>query len=135
MIRLMDSGAAVFTNNLSKAQRLIKAIKAGSVFVNSPVRIDPNLPFGGYKQSGYGREHGTSIIDTYTELKSVVIGYQYRGLMMIMLCDTRGEDILRPYDKIINIKISIPESEYKLLNYRATQDKRQFRKIQMIDRA
>lgn len=68
-------GAAVFTNNLSKAQGLIKAIKAGSVFVNSPVRIDPNLPFGGYKQSGYGREHGTSIIDTYTELKSVVIGY------------------------------------------------------------
>lgn len=68
-------GAAVFTNNLSKAHHLIKKIKAGSVYVNSPVRIDPNLPFGGYKQSGYGREHGTSIIDTYTELKSVVIGY------------------------------------------------------------
>lgn len=68
-------GAAVFTNNLSKAQRMIKKLKAGSVYVNSPVRIDSNLPFGGYKQSGYGREHGSSIIDTYTELKSVVIAY------------------------------------------------------------
>lgn len=68
-------GAAVFTNNLSRAHQMIKKLKAGSVYVNSPVRIDANLPFGGYKQSGYGREHGTSIIDTYTELKSVVIGY------------------------------------------------------------
>jgi phenylacetaldehyde dehydrogenase len=68
-------GASIFTNDLSKAHRLIKKIKAGNVFVNSPVRSDPNLPLGGYKQSGFGREHGTSIIDTYTELKSVVIGY------------------------------------------------------------
>jgi len=68
-------GAAVFTNNLSQAQRLIKKINTGSVFMNSPVRINLNLPFGRHKQSGYGREHGTSIIDTYTELKSVVIGY------------------------------------------------------------
>ncbi|GAB5493370.1 MAG: aldehyde dehydrogenase family protein [Phototrophicaceae bacterium] len=68
-------GAAIFTNNLSRAHRMIKKLKAGSVYVNSPVRIDANLPFGGYKQSGYGREHGSSIIDTYTELKSVVIGY------------------------------------------------------------
>ncbi|MEM9954864.1 MAG: aldehyde dehydrogenase family protein [Chloroflexota bacterium] len=69
-------GTAVFTNNLSYAQRMIKRLKSGSVYINSPVRNDPNLPFGGVKQSGYGREHGSSIIDTYTELKSVVIGYQ-----------------------------------------------------------
>lgn len=69
-------GAAVFTNNLSKAHRLIKHLNAGSVYVNSPVRSDANLPFGGYKQSGYGREHGRSTIETYTELKSVVIGYE-----------------------------------------------------------
>jgi len=68
--------ASLYTEDLSRAHRLIPRIRAGSVFVNSPARTDPNLPFGGVKASGLGREHGSSMIDLYTELKSVVIGYR-----------------------------------------------------------
>ena len=67
--------ASVYTQDLSRVHRLVPRIQAGTVFVNSPSRTDPNLPFGGMKQSGIGREHGSSMIDLYTEIKSVVIGY------------------------------------------------------------
>jgi phenylacetaldehyde dehydrogenase len=67
--------ASLYTQDLSRVHRLIPRIQAGAIFVNSPARTDPNLPFGGMKQSGIGREHGSSMIDLYTELKSVVIGY------------------------------------------------------------
>ena len=65
--------ASLYTNDLSRVHRLVPRIKAGTVFVNSPARTDPNLPFGGVKQSGVGREHGSAMIDLYTELKTVVI--------------------------------------------------------------
>jgi phenylacetaldehyde dehydrogenase len=65
--------ASVYTNDLSRVHRLVPRINAGTVFVNSPARTDPNLPFGGVKSSGIGREHGSSMIDLYTELKTVVI--------------------------------------------------------------
>jgi phenylacetaldehyde dehydrogenase len=65
--------ANLYTNDLSRVHRLVPRIKAGTVFVNSPARTDPNLPFGGVKQSGIGREHGPAMIDLYTELKTVVI--------------------------------------------------------------
>lgn len=68
--------ASIYSQDLSRVHRLIPRIKAGSVFVNAPVRTDPNLPFGGVKASGLGREHGSSMIDLYTEIKSVVIGYR-----------------------------------------------------------
>ncbi len=68
--------ASLYTQDLSRVHRLIPQIAAGSVFVNAPVRTDPNLPFGGVKASGLGREHGSSMLDLYTETKSVVIGYQ-----------------------------------------------------------
>lgn len=68
--------ASIYSQDLSRVHRLIPQIKAGSVFVNAPVRTDPNLPFGGVKASGLGREHGSSMIDLYTEIKSVVIGYR-----------------------------------------------------------
>jgi phenylacetaldehyde dehydrogenase len=64
-------GASIWTNNLSAAHRLIPRIKAGTVWVNCHNMVDPNMPFGGYKQSGFGREHGRAAIDMYTELKSV----------------------------------------------------------------
>jgi phenylacetaldehyde dehydrogenase len=68
--------ASLYTEDLSRAHRLIPRIQAGTVFVNSPARTDPNLPMGGMKASGFGREHGTSLVDLYTELKSVVVGYR-----------------------------------------------------------
>lgn len=67
--------ASIWTSNIHKAHTLIDKIKAGIIYVNSPVRSDPNLPLGGFKQSGIGRELGKSAIDAYTEIKSVCINY------------------------------------------------------------
>ena len=65
--------ASVWTNDLSLAHRLTRRLKAGTVWVNTHNVIDPNLPFGGFKQSGIGRENGAAAIDLYTELKTVVM--------------------------------------------------------------
>jgi phenylacetaldehyde dehydrogenase len=63
--------ASIWTNNLSAAHRLIPRIKAGTVWVNCHNLLDANMPFGGFKSSGIGREHGRAGIDMYSELKSV----------------------------------------------------------------
>ena len=66
-------GASIWSNNLSHVHRMIPRIKSGSVWVNCHTALDPALPFGGYKQSGLGREMGSAVIEHYTELKSVLI--------------------------------------------------------------
>src|SRR6202034_2411097 len=66
-------GASIWTNNLSAAHRLIPRIKAGPVWVTSPNMVAPTMPFGGFKQSGMGREHGRVAVEMYTETKSVCI--------------------------------------------------------------
>lgn len=66
-------GASIWTNNLSAAHRLIPRIKAGTVWVNCHNLVDANMPCGGYKQSGFGREHGRAAVEMYTETKSVCI--------------------------------------------------------------
>jgi phenylacetaldehyde dehydrogenase len=63
--------ASVWSNNLTAVQRLVPRIRAGTVWVNCHNPVDANMPFGGYKQSGFGREHGRAGIELYTELKSV----------------------------------------------------------------
>ncbi len=68
-------GASIWTNDLTKAYRLIPKVKAGTVWLNCHNMVDPNLPFGGYKESGTGREHGRAMIDAYTETKSVCVAY------------------------------------------------------------
>jgi phenylacetaldehyde dehydrogenase len=65
--------AAVWTSDLSKAHRTAAALQAGMVFVNTFGAIDPTLPFGGYKESGWGRELGPESIDMYTQTKTVVV--------------------------------------------------------------
>lgn len=65
--------ASLWSNDLKAVHRLVPKIKAGTVWVNCHNVLDPNLPFGGYKQSGVGREHGRAAMDLYTELKSVCI--------------------------------------------------------------
>ena len=67
--------ASIWTNDLSKALRLIPRIEAGTVWVNMHTFVDPSVPFGGMKASGVGREFGSAFIDDYTELKSVIIRY------------------------------------------------------------
>jgi phenylacetaldehyde dehydrogenase len=66
-------GAAVWTRDVSKAHRFAAAIHAGTVWVNTFGGIDPATPFGGYKQSGQGREFGEASLELYTQLKSVIV--------------------------------------------------------------
>ena len=65
--------ASIWSCNLSAVHRLIPRINAGTVWINTHNMIDPNLPFGGFKQSGLGREMGIDAIHMYTETKSVLM--------------------------------------------------------------
>ena len=67
--------ASLWSNDLGRVMELIPQVEAGTVWVNNHVPVDPNLPFGGFKQSGMGREFGRSAIEGFTELKSVCITY------------------------------------------------------------
>lgn len=64
-------GASIWSNNLSKVQRLIPKIKAGTVWVNCHSMLDSSMPFGGYKLSGFGRDMGRDSLDGYLETQSV----------------------------------------------------------------
>ncbi|SBS39039.1 Phenylacetaldehyde dehydrogenase [Marinomonas spartinae] len=65
--------AGLWTNDLTQAHTIASRIKAGSVWINCWNVVDPASPFGGYKQSGWGREMGKNVIDAYTETKSVFV--------------------------------------------------------------
>ena len=67
-------GAALWTGDLNRARDLVRRIEAGAVFVNGLVASDARLPFGGIKQSGYGRELGEFGIREFTNVKTVWIG-------------------------------------------------------------
>ena len=64
---------AVFTNDLARAHRVVKAIRAGITWVNGYHSTYNECPWGGYKQSGWGRELGTFGLDAYTEVKQINI--------------------------------------------------------------
>ncbi len=63
--------AGIWTNDLKQAHRAAAALKAGTVWVNCYNLVDPATPFGGFKQSGWGREHGRQALELYSEIKSV----------------------------------------------------------------
>jgi len=65
--------AAVFTNDLTRAHRVIAQLQAGTCWINQYNVTPIELPFGGYKQSGIGRENGHAAIDHYSQLKSVYV--------------------------------------------------------------
>lgn len=66
--------ACIWTRDLSAAHKLARRIKAGTVKINTREFPENTLPFGGFKQSGFGRERGRAGVEMYTEVKSVLIG-------------------------------------------------------------
>ena len=66
-------GSSIFTRDMSAARRAIDELEAGYTWVNAVQIAHDELPFGGVKHSGYGKEHGTEVLDYYTESKSAVI--------------------------------------------------------------
>ncbi len=66
-------GSSVWTRDVNKAMYAAEEIEAGYTWVNSAQIIYDELPFGGVKQSGIGKEHGEEAIEHYTDSKSVVI--------------------------------------------------------------
>ena len=66
--------AGIWTRDISKAHRIAAELKAGTVWINCYNVFDAALPFGGYKQSGWGREMGHEVLEHYTETKAVVVG-------------------------------------------------------------
>jgi acyl-CoA reductase-like NAD-dependent aldehyde dehydrogenase len=65
--------AGLQTTNLARAHRVAARLQAGIVWVNDWAMLDPAIPFGGVKDSGFGREYGPESLDAYTRTKSVVI--------------------------------------------------------------
>jgi acyl-CoA reductase-like NAD-dependent aldehyde dehydrogenase len=63
--------AGIWTKDITRAHRFAKAIKAGTVWINTYNMFNAASPFGGYKQSGYGREMGKHALEMYTHVKSV----------------------------------------------------------------
>ncbi len=66
-------GSSIWTRSLERASRAAERLEAGYTWVNSVNRIYDELPFGGTKQSGFGKEHGVEALDYYLETKSVVV--------------------------------------------------------------
>ena len=77
MVRANDTvyglAAGVWTRDIQKAHRTASQLRAGTVWINCYNIFDPALPFGGYKQSGWGREMGHEVLEMYTEVKSVCL--------------------------------------------------------------
>jgi acyl-CoA reductase-like NAD-dependent aldehyde dehydrogenase len=65
--------AGVWTTDVKRAHRVAHALQAGTVYVNCYNVLDPATPWGGFKQSGWGRELGAAALDLYTELKNVIV--------------------------------------------------------------
>ena len=63
--------AGVWTRDVSKAHRVARQLRAGTVWINCYKRVSPGSPFGGVRSSGYGREMGFEAMRDYTETKSV----------------------------------------------------------------
>ena len=66
-------GASVWTRNIAAAEKTAEALEAGIVWVNQHMKLPPEVPFGGIRKSGFGRENGLAFIEAYTEYKTILI--------------------------------------------------------------
>jgi len=66
-------GAGIYTTNLNHAHKLAARIESGNVWINCYSMLDAAMPFGGYKQSGWGRELGEEGLNAYLETKAVYV--------------------------------------------------------------
>jgi acyl-CoA reductase-like NAD-dependent aldehyde dehydrogenase len=66
--------ATVWTGDAGRGHRVAQRIRAGAVGVNTPFVAFPGIPFGGFKESGYGREQSLDALELYTESKAVLVG-------------------------------------------------------------
>jgi aldehyde dehydrogenase (NAD+) len=67
--------SGVWTSDLSRAMRMIRAVHAGTVWVNTYRMAQAMAPFGGYRDSGFGRERGLEALDQYLQTKNVLIDF------------------------------------------------------------
>jgi phenylacetaldehyde dehydrogenase len=65
--------ASVWSRDINRCFTFADAVKAGTLWVNMHNVVDPNMPFGGFKQSGIGREHGATAVENYMETKSICV--------------------------------------------------------------
>jgi len=72
-LTMFGLGSGIWTRDVGKAHKLAGRIRAGTVWVNCYQLMDPAIPFGGYKMSGYGRESGVQHLDEYLNVKSVIL--------------------------------------------------------------
>jgi aldehyde dehydrogenase (NAD+) len=63
--------SGIFTSNLTRAHTVAAQIKAGTIWINCYNELHPQIPFGGFKESGIGRELGEYAIENYTEVKAI----------------------------------------------------------------
>ena len=78
VVKLMNDNkyglaAGIFTENNGTAHRVSKSVRAGIIFVNTYRLISPVAPFGGFKNSGFGRESGMEVIKDYSRIKTTWI--------------------------------------------------------------
>jgi acyl-CoA reductase-like NAD-dependent aldehyde dehydrogenase len=71
--------ASVWTQDISRAHRVAHSIDAGIVWINDHHRIDPASPWGGFRDSGLGKENGIACFESYTKIQSVVVNLSGAG--------------------------------------------------------